>query len=312
MIKTYTDISQLFDEGIISPTDILIVWGKRGKGKSSFMGKLQSDLMKHKNAEPRIEFSKYKCERLRQAGITIEPPEDHLVFSDTFFEDNSLYGEQRRPYETSALDFVIPNKIHTGGIVCPCSCLFWDEIQDLYDSHNGAVPSFVSKAFELSRQIGVFICMACQRPMRIVKDIRDLATFVEVVKVECRYFRGLISETIWTLNIIYDNSQFEAYDSDKKNEEYIDRTIKMSFAGDIYECYDPDYFMPMFYQGLEEITPVYKKVQRTEFTPDGFERFASRRVIDIPETFRGKKPREQKPPIKPKEQKSIQKPEEVA
>lgn len=294
MIKTYTDISQLFDEGIISPTDILIVWGKRGKGKSSFMGKLQSDLMKPKNAKPRIELAKYKCARLRQAGINIEPPEDHLVFSDTFFEDNSLLGKQRRPYDTSALDFVIPNKIHTGGIVCPCSCLFWDEIQDLYDSHNGSVPSFVSKAFELARQIGVFICMACQRPMRIVKDIRDLATFVEIVNVEYKYFRGLISETIWTLNIIYDNSQFEAYDSDKKNKEYIDRTIKLSFAGNIYKCYDPDYFMPMFYRGLEEITPVYSKVEKTEFSPDGFERYASHRVIDIPETFRGKKPKEQK------------------
>lgn len=293
MPHIYNDISQLFDEGIFSPTDILIVWGKRGKGKSTFMGKLQSDLMKPKNAKTRIEMAKYKCAKLRQADIIIDPPEDHLVFSDTFFEDNGFGGRGRRPYDMKATDFVIPNATHRGGLICPCSCLFWDEVQDLYDSHKGALPTFVTKAFELSRHIGVFICMACQRPMRIVKDIRDLATFVEVVSVKHEYFRGCITRSVFTLNIIYDNSRFEAYDAsaDESKNEYIDKTIRVAFEGNIYNCLDTDYFMPVFYKGCENMTPVYNKVERIEFSPEGFERYASKRTIDIPETFRGKKSR---------------------
>lgn len=293
-INQYNDVQDLIDEGIISPTETIIFWGKRGKGKSSLMGKFMSDFMKPKNAQRRIEASRVKCEKLRSADILIEPQDDHIVFCDTFFEDNGFRGEGRRPYEISGLNLGLPNDKYKNIVPpIPYSCIFLDEVQDLYDSHQGSLATFVSKWYELLRQAGVFLGMACQRPIRVAKDIRDLAVFFEVAGMEHTYIRDKLVSTVWTVNIIYENANLERY-IDSRDEVYIDRKIKLMFKGDIFECYDPDFFLPMFYKGFENQRFVYTKVERTEFTREGFERYNSKRIIDIPEAFRGKKEKELK------------------
>ena len=50
-MKKYDDINEIFADGIFLPSDILIIWGKRGKGKSSFAGMLMSEFMKPRNAK---------------------------------------------------------------------------------------------------------------------------------------------------------------------------------------------------------------------------------------------------------------------
>lgn len=289
-VKLYYDIQEMIDDGVITPYEIVIIWAKRGKGKSSLMGKFMSDFMKPGNAAKRLAGSNRVCELLNEADIYITPPDDHTVFCDTFFEDNGFQGNKHRPYEISGLDIGLPNKKHKVLPVLPYACVFLDEIQDLYDSHIGSLPSFLSKWFELSRQIGVFMCMACQRPIRVVKDIRDIATFFEVVGMENMYIRNKLVSTVWTINIIYDNAKLEQY-LESKDESLIDKTIQVMFRGDIFSCYDPNYFMPMFYRGFEGMSFQWQKVERTEFTREGFERYNSKRIIDIPETFRGKTPK---------------------
>ena len=294
-VKTYNNISEIFEDKTISPTEMIIFWGKRGKGKSSLMGKFMSDFMKPSLAKDRIEISKYKCEKLKQADVFIEPPEDHIVFCDTFFEDNGFQGKGRRPYEISALDLCLPNDIHPiSQPVVPCASIFLDEIQDLYDSHQGSLSNFVSKEFELSRQVGIFVGMACQRPIRVAKDLRDLSIFFEVADMEHMYIRGNIISTIWTVNIIYENAVLEKY-LDTRDKTLIDRTIKIVFKGNIFTCYDTDFFMPMFYRGFENQHFIFNKVERTEFSKEGFERYNKRRIIDIPDTFRGKRPTGKQP-----------------
>ena len=293
-VVLYRDLKSLFEDKVISPTEIIVFFGKRGRGKSSVMGWFESQFMKPEIAKERIELSKMKCEKLRQADIYITPPEDHLVFIDTYFEDNGFRGEKRRPYNFKGTDFVLPNETHKASMpVVPFASIFLDEVQDLYDSHIGAVQPFVSKAFELSRQAGLFIGMACQRPIRIVKDIRELAIFAEVVGHEEMYIRGEVIATIWTLNLIYENSDLERY-LDTRDKQYIDRTIQIMFKGNIYSCYDPDYFFPMFYRGFENQMFVFEKVEKTDFSVSGMKKYNENRLIDIPETFRGKKEKKKK------------------
>lgn len=287
-IAVYTNVQDMIDDGIISPTEIVIFWGKRGKGKSSLMGKFMSDFMKPKNAERRIEMSWVKCEKLHQADILIEPPDDHIVFCDTFFEDNGFQGDGRRPYEISALNLGMPTDKYSNIIPpVPFASIFLDEVSDLYDSHNGNISTFLSKWFELLRQVGVFLGMACQRPIRVSKDIRDLAVFFELIDMEHMYIRGNIISTTWTVNIIYDNANLEKY-LETRDKELVDRTVKIMFKGNIFECYDPDFYMPMFYRGFENQRIIFNKVERTEFTHEGFQKFHNKRIVDIPDAFRGK------------------------
>lgn len=296
-------MQDLFDDGIFTPYDILIFWGKRGKGKSSLMGKFMSEFMRPENAQKRIEASLYKCRtKLQPADILIEPPEDHIVFCDTFFEDNGFKGKGRRPYSMSALNFGLPNEIHKDITpLPPYASLFLDEVQDLYDSHLGALPTFVTKGFELSRQPGYFVAVTCQRPIRISKDIRDIATFVEVVEMENMYIRGQVILTIWTVNIIYYNGDLERY-IDSRDKTLINKSIKIMFRGNIFNCYDTDFFLPMFYKSFENQKIIYNKVERIEFSPEGFKKFNAARLIDIPDTFRGKKPQEKQKKVKQKEE----------
>ena len=50
-MKVYDKLQDLFDDDIFTPYDILIIWGGRGTGKSSLMGKLESEFMRPENAK---------------------------------------------------------------------------------------------------------------------------------------------------------------------------------------------------------------------------------------------------------------------
>ena len=158
----------------------------------------------------------------------------------------------------------------------------------------GHLASFVSKAMELSRQPELFLMFALQRPMRLPQDIRDLTTFIEPVSKKHYYNKyGRLIRTEWVCNIIYKNANLERYLS-TPDKVYVDKTIKIAFNGNIYRCYNPRYFLPMFYakgenSKLKETTLTLKKCSDAEFSPEGFKNFFDKHKVDLPDTYRGKK-----------------------
>lgn len=299
MVKTYTNLQDLFADGIFAENDILIFWGKRGRGKSSLAGFFMSEFIKPAQARRDVALAHNIADKLRNAGILIMPPSDHTVFCDTFFEQRHFLRKSNSAYTFDPLRFGLPNEIHETDPICPCGRYFFDEAQDVFDSHVSALPTFVTKAFELGRQINMFAGIIAQRPKRIHIDIRDIATFVEVCGIKKEYSKHgrIISET-WTLNIIYENGVLENYLS-TRNPELIDKTIKIKYEGNIFACYDTNYFLPMYYREIAnrpKTSFVYEKSTRTEFDEESFKKFFSHRVIDIPETYRGKKPKDEKTP----------------
>lgn len=287
-MKNYEKIEDMFADGLFQPSDIIILWGKRGKGKSSLAGKFMSEFMRPKIARKEVQKSMAVCDKLKSAGYVFEPPEDHTVFCDTYFE-RKTFRRQQSAYHFSALDFGLPNQIHKTGLLLPYGKYFFDEIQDLFDSHGAALATFISKSFELSRQVGLFICLCLQRPMRLAKDIRELATFVEVVDMKNAYNKyGRLIATTWTCYIIYDNARLEQYLT-SKDESLVDKKVKITYIGNIFSCYDTNYFLPMYYRGFENTQVVYEKTKRVYFTEEDFKEYFKQRVIDIPDTYRGKK-----------------------
>lgn len=294
-MKVYEKIEDIFKDDILSPKDILIIWGKRGKGKSSLAGFFMSEFMRPKIAKQDIKASKELCAKLREVGYPFYPPDDHLVFCDTFFERTGFLSKRSTAYKFNALDFCLPNEIHHPSCpICPHGKYFFDEAQDLFDSHNASLPTFVTKTFELSRQIEIFTAIISQRPMRIHKDIRDLATFVEVVDMKNKYGKyGNLKYSEWTCYIIKDNAVLEKYLT-TKDKDLIDIKVKFRFRGNIFKCYDSNYFLPMFFKGFENTQFIFDKGKRTEFSQEGFKNYYKNRLIDIPETYRGKVPKESK------------------
>lgn len=299
-MKTYTSLQDLFADGIFAENDIVILWGKRGRGKSSLAGFFMSEFMKPVQARRDVHLAHQIANKLRLAGVNIEVPNDHTVFCDTFFGQKRFLRESNNAYTFDPLRWGLPNDIHPTDPICLCGRYFFDEAQDIFDSHISALPTFVTKGFELGRQANLFACIIAQRPKRIHIDIRDLSTFVEVVGIEKEYNKyGRIIGVTWELNIIYDNSILENYLS-SRDPKLIDKTIKIKYKGNIFACYDTNYFLPMYYRETKfrknNEVYVFEKSKRTEFDEEGFKDFYMHRVIDIPDTYRGKKPKDEKTP----------------
>lgn len=293
-MKKYDSLQALFDDGIIQHSDMLAFWGKRGAGKSSLMNALAVWFMQPRNARQDLKLCEQLCEEINLAGFSLKVPPDHLVFTNTFVQSIGPRLKRTSAYEFYDIEFGLPNEIHPTAILCPCGKYLFDENQDLFDSHLGHLASFVSKSMELSRQIELFLMFSLQRPMRLPQDIRDLTTFVECESKESFYNRyGRLIRTEWTVNIIYKNAKLEAYLS-SADPQYIDKTIKIVFNGNIYRCYNSRYFMPMFYakgenSKLKETALILQKCVDIEFSQSGFEDFYKRHKIDVPDTYRGKK-----------------------
>ena len=250
-----------------------------------------NQFMKPKNTKADIREANYICGQLREAGYSIQPPQDHLVFTDTFFERNGFGKKHCSAYHFNGIDFGLPNETHPTELLCPCGKYFFDETQDLFDSHRTALPTFITKSIELSGQMRLFLCLIAQRPRRIHVDIRDLATFIEVLGMKKKYNKyGRLVECLWECNIIYDNAVLEQYLT-SRDKKLVDRHIYFKYEGNIFKCYDSFYFLPMFFRGMENKQLILEKTERMEFTPNYFREYFKNRVIDIPETYLGKKPK---------------------
>lgn len=299
-IKTYYDLPEMFADGLIQHSDILVFFGKRGTGKTSLQTFFNVLFMQPRNAKADIRKSKALCDRINMTGLSLRPPEDHLVFVDTYAESVGHGLKRNRAYEFSSLDFGLPNEKHPTGLLCPVGKYSFDEGQGKFDSHMGSLAIFLSMCMELSRHPELFIMIAMQRPKRLPLDIRDLSTFIEPIerKDVCNKYGRLI-RTEWTCRIFYKNKNLEKYlDGDGEDDTLADKVVKFVFEGNIYRCYDANYFLPMFYvtQGTKtkSTTLELNKCKKTEYTQQGFDEFHTRHTVDIPDTYRGKVDKDEK------------------
>lgn len=298
-MKTYDNLQSIFDDGLLRHSDLIAFWGKTGAGKSSLKAVFEVWFMQPRNARSDLKLCAQLCDQINQAGFDLKPPPDHLVFVNTFAQSIGPGLKRTSAYEFYDVDFGLPNDVHPTGLLCPVGKYSFDENQDLFDSHMGHLATFVSKAMELSRQPELFLMFALQRPMRLPQDIRELTTFIECVSKQSYYSKyGRLVKTEWICNIIYKNANLEAY-LNSPEDKFVDKQVKFVFHGDIYRCYNPRYFLPMFYakgpdSKLKETTLTLKKCTDTEFSPTGFADFSRKHNIDLPDTYRGKKKKEEK------------------
>ncbi len=287
-MKTYESIEELFKDEIITPTEIIIFCGKRGKGKTSLGGWFMSEFMKPRQARPLVRQANIICDKLYDAGFNLHPPQDHTVFCNTSFIKNTRNGGAA--YIFDPLEFCLPNDVHTKTLVfCPCGHYFIDEAQDIYDSNLAAPPTFVTKNYELSRQLKLFIALFSQRGMRINKSIREISIFIICKDIEVEHNKyGRISSVKWECALIYENSDFECYMQSKKKERVADLEFYIKANFNIFNCYDTNYFMPLFFRGMQNRDIELVKSKPLSFDPWSFDEFYNNHTIDIPDSFRGK------------------------
>ena len=100
-------------------------------------------------------------------------------------------------------------------------------------------PEWQSRWYEQHGHFDLDIYLDTQRPMLIDVNIRELAQFIEIVKLDLKYDDyGKVKSLTWTIRKIDNSSLFDRYmASGKKDKEcYTEETVTANY--NVFECYD--------------------------------------------------------------------------
>ena len=111
-------------------------------------------------------------------------------------------------------------------------------------------PEWQSRWYEQHGHNNLDIYLDTQRPMLIAVNIRELAQFVEIIKLTI--FRDnyrKICKLQWKIRIIENSSLFDKYMSSGKQDKscYIEEVVEADY--NVFNCYDSQSCKPKFYAG---------------------------------------------------------------
>lgn len=181
------------------------------------------------------------------------PPQRHVVFSNILM---SRRFPNLSSYPMSGFEFGAPNKYFnaTRAFVAYGVYIF-DEAQRYFDSKgDGALPPWVTQAFELHGHIFLKIILITQRPVRLHKDIRAICDrrihvekSIHTYKIGKRTIKsdkfldtGKLIKTTWYGREFFSAGEHEKYvDSERDEDKKIGIPFKYVFDGDIKSHYNP-------------------------------------------------------------------------
>ena len=133
----------------------------------------------------------------------------------------------------------------------PYEAIFITEAQKYLNSRMSRLfPRWQSEWYEEHRHNDLDIYLDTQRPMLIDVNIRELASFIEVVSLKKHTDAfGKIDKLVWTVRYI-DNSQlFDKYMSSGKTDKSCYREDKITANYNVFNCYSSQSCKPKFYKG---------------------------------------------------------------
>ncbi len=147
-------------------------------------------------------------------------------------------------------------------------------------------PEWQSRWYEQHGHDNLDIFIATQRPMLIDVNIRELSSFIEVVKLKKYYDdKGKVCKLVWTVRKIESSSLFDKYMSSGKKDTscYTEEEIVAEY--NVFDCYDSQSCKPKFYEGhLSEDFDV-EISKPTEETIEGYIKYLEEVDDELPEGF---------------------------
>ena len=111
-------------------------------------------------------------------------------------------------------------------------------------------PEWQSRWYEQHGHNNLDIYLDTQRPMLIDVNIRELAQFVEIIKLTIfRDKSGKICKLQWKIRIIENSSLFDKYMASGKQDKscYTEEIVEADY--NVFNCYDSQSCKPKFYAG---------------------------------------------------------------
>lgn len=147
-------------------------------------------------------------------------------------------------------------------------------------------PEWQSRWYEQHGHDDIEIFLDTQRPMLIDVNIRDLARFIEVIKLtKCYDEFGKINKLIWLVRIIDDSSAFDKYMASGKKDKTCYEETKIVANYNVFECYDSQNCKPKFYQGHFEEDFDINESEPTKESVEGYIEYLKNNDDELPQNY---------------------------
>lgn len=169
----------------------------------------------------------------------------------------------------------------------PFECIGITEAQKYLNSRMSMYfPTWQSRWYEQHRHNDLDIYLDTQRPMLIDVNIRELATFIEIVAMHISYGKfGKVEKIVWKIRRIENSSLFDRYMASGKQDKSCYTEDKIIANYNVFECYDSQSCKPKFYDGHFEEDFDYSVSKPKEDTMDGYIKYLLENDDELPENF---------------------------
>lgn len=169
----------------------------------------------------------------------------------------------------------------------PFECICITEAQKYLNSRMSMYfPEWQSRWYEQHGHDDIDIFLDTQRPMLIDVNIRELAQFIEIVKLTINKDKfGKIQSLTWKIRRIENSSLFDRYMASGKKDESCYTEDEVTADYNVFDCYDSQSCKPKFYDGHFDEDFDYKQAEPTEETMKGYIKYLKENDDELPEEF---------------------------
>ncbi len=223
---------------------ITIIYGKPGYGKTSLMTYFLNEYCFDKI---RNRMMRKSIIQKNKAGFNLDIPQ-HCVSANIDLNMKKPGYSIRKNRRIDPFKLGHFNKKVETHFNFPFEVIGIDEAQKYFPAKE-KLPDYQSLWFEQHRHDDLEIILCSQRPMRIHKNIRDNAIFIEVLSKSIKQYRNGKVKIIWNVRKIYDNSTFELYYNTGSINNKLYENAKIVCNYNIYKIYNSREFEVEFYRG---------------------------------------------------------------
>ena len=147
-------------------------------------------------------------------------------------------------------------------------------------------PDWQSRWYEQHGHDDLDIYLDTQRPMLIDINIRELAQFIEIIKLDLEYNQyGQPCQFKWQIRKIGNSSLFDRYMASGKKDWscYTEETVIANY--NVFACYDSQSCKPKFYEGHFDEDFDYQSAKPVEQTLQGYIKYLEENDDELPKKF---------------------------
>ena len=169
----------------------------------------------------------------------------------------------------------------------PYECIFITEAQKYLNSRMSRLfPRWQSEFYEEHGHNNLDIYLDTQRPMLIDVNIRELASFIEVVKLDKKYDEyGKVCKLVWHIRRIDNSALFDKYMQSGKTDKSCYTEDKIVADYNVFECYSSQSCKPKFYKGHFDEDYDLKYFEPTEETATAYLEWLKENDDELPDGY---------------------------